>query len=101
VPGHPFHRNIRIEDNTFRIFDRPILYASSVAGLAFTGNSIVRPDAFKPWHRNPYAITLKNCLKVDIRDNKVRGALLDSRVHCENTPADQVRLGDSEPLVLQ
>jgi len=100
VPGHPFHRNIRIENNTFRVFDRPILYASSVDGLVFTGNTIVRTDAFKPWHRNPYAITLKHCLNVEVRHNQVRGELLDSRVHCEQTPADQVHFGDAEPFII-
>jgi hypothetical protein len=100
VPGHPFHRNIRVENNTFRVFDRPILYASSVDGLTFTGNTIVRTDAFKPWHRNPYAITLKHCLNVEFRHNQVRGELLDSRVHCEQTPADQVHFGDAEPFVI-
>lgn len=100
VAGHPCHRNIRIENNTFRVFDRPILYASSVDGLSFTGNTMVRTDAFKPWHRNQYAITLKNCLKAEIRGNQMRGALLDSRIHCERTPADQVHLGDTEPFAL-
>ena len=29
----PVHQNIRIEDNTFRTFDYPVLYAKSTAGL--------------------------------------------------------------------
>ena len=98
VPGHPFHRNIRIEGNTFKIFDRPILYASSVDGLSFTGNTLIHTEAFKPWHRNRYAITLKNCLKIKIQDNQMRGTLLDNRVHCESTPVGEVRIGHLDPF---
>jgi len=54
VPGHPFHRNIRIEDNTFA-FSTGRSFTPHPWLAGFTGNSIVRPDAFKPWHRNPYA----------------------------------------------
>ena len=38
------HRNIRIEDNTFDVGDSTVLEATSVDGLTFTGNLILRPD---------------------------------------------------------
>ncbi len=39
------HRNIRIEDNTFDVGDSTVLEATSVDGLAFTGNRVLRPEA--------------------------------------------------------
>jgi hypothetical protein len=100
VAGHPFHRNIRIENNIFRVFDRPILYASSVNGLSFTGNTVVRTETFTPWHRNSNAITLKNCLAVKIRGNRVQGELLDRKIQCESTPAAEIQIGVTEPFFL-
>ena len=38
--GECYHRNISIEENTFRVFDPRILYLYSVDGLTFKGNHI-------------------------------------------------------------
>lgn len=44
VDGFYVHRNIRIEENTFRVYDSPILTARSAEGLSFLNNRIVRKD---------------------------------------------------------
>ncbi len=41
LPGYFVHRNIRIENNTFNIYDFPVLTARSVDNLSFTGNKVV------------------------------------------------------------
>lgn len=41
-----YHRNIRIENNTFKVFDPRILNLYSVDGLVFRGNSIVRTTSY-------------------------------------------------------
>jgi len=38
LPGYFVHRNIRIENNTFNIYDYPVLSALSVENLSFTRN---------------------------------------------------------------
>ncbi|WP_326734125.1 glycosyl hydrolase family 28-related protein [Streptomyces sp. NBC_01022] len=43
-PAHPVHRNIRIEDNTFRTGDVRLLDAKSVGGITFTSNEVSRLD---------------------------------------------------------
>ena len=43
-----YHRNIKIEGNTFRVADPRILNLYSVDGLTFTGNTIEMTDAFEP-----------------------------------------------------
>jgi hypothetical protein len=40
VPGYFVHRNICIENNTFSVYDYPILSARSVDNLSFTGNTV-------------------------------------------------------------
>ena len=54
----PVHQNIRIEDNTFRTFDYPVLYAKSTAGLLFRNNTIVRTETFPAASGNPYVFYL-------------------------------------------
>lgn len=45
-----FHSGIEITDNYFSTFDAPILYAKSVDGLKFLGNTIEHNHDFKPFH---------------------------------------------------
>ena len=46
-PGTIYHRNIRVENNTFDIFDPRLVAAQCVGGLTFTGNTI-RPSTVYP-----------------------------------------------------
>lgn len=95
-PQYPFHRNIRIENNTFHPFDYPILYAKSVDGLKFTGNRIIRSHELKPFHYRKDAFTLDACQRVEIRDNKVEGDVLGTTIKCENMSPKQVKVGRRE-----
>ena len=51
--SHPVHQNIRIENNTFKTFDCPVLYAKSTAGLLFRNNTITRTRTFPATAGNP------------------------------------------------
>ncbi|WP_329904977.1 right-handed parallel beta-helix repeat-containing protein [Porphyromonas pogonae] len=64
-----FHSNIRIEDNEFDTFDRPLLYAKSVNGLRFTGNVIRYNKEFEPFHHNTYLFNFEKVKCVVIKDN--------------------------------
>ena len=44
IPGYMVHRNIRIENNIFKVYDYPILTARSTENLIFRNNIIVRTD---------------------------------------------------------
>lgn len=63
-----FHRNIRIEDNEFVYFDRPLLYAKSVDGLVFRRNRIKSSDEFAPFHWNTEPIRLEHVRGAQISD---------------------------------
>ena len=60
-PAHPFHRNIRIEDNEFHPSDYPVLYAKSVDGLTFCGNRIVCSRHHEPVHARKATLTFERC----------------------------------------
>lgn len=101
VPGKYFHRNIRIEDNTFRVFDRPILYAHNVDGLSFSGNKIVRTDFRSPWHNLRDAIYLQHCRAVSLRNNRITGELLSGDIAHPDTAASEITLDAKSPFRLK
>lgn len=59
---------IRIVDNEFETFDRPILYAKSVDGLLFRGNTIRTNTDFKPFHWNQNSFLLERVRNVEIEN---------------------------------
>lgn len=67
-----YHANVRIEDNTFETFDVPLVRATSVNGLAFTGNKVVYNTRYKAWGQP--AFRFAGCEKIVIRDNTVENA---------------------------
>ena len=101
VPGRYFHRNIRIEENTFKVFDRPILYAHNVDGLDFSRNTIVRTDYRKPWHYLRDAILLKHCREVSLKQNKITGELLSADIAHPDTPISEISIDSSSALRLK
>ena len=58
---------IRITDNEFRSFDAPILYAKSVDGLLFRGNTIIPTTDYKPYHWNRNRYLLQRVSHVEIQ----------------------------------
>lgn len=76
-----FHRNIRIEGNRFATSDKGMLFARSVEGLRFTGNSILR-TGFYPEGRMSRSVTIDACQDVCIENNQG----LDSEAACTQAP---------------
>lgn len=69
VPGFFVHRNIRIENNTFKMYDYPVLNARSVNHLIFAGNNLLM-DHFLPKGEIRPGFKLTGCTNVEIRNNK-------------------------------
>lgn len=89
---YPYHRNIRIVDNTFHLFDYPIVFARSVDGLTFSGNTLIRDTTYTPYHYRKEGITLEACKGVVISGNKVEGDVLGRTVKIENMKPSEVKL---------
>lgn len=88
---YPYHRNIRIVDNTFHLFDYPILFARSVDGLTFSDNTLIRNTNYLPYHYRKEGITLEACKKVIISGNKVEGEVLGRTVKVDKMRTSEVR----------
>lgn len=77
---------IRIIDNEFVTFDAPLLYAKSVDGLLYKGNTLITNNDFPPMHWNRHRFFLENVRNVDIEDVlKDKGKILKEvkLIHCE------------------
>lgn len=66
-----FHRNIRIEDNTFKTFDRGIVYARSVTGIVITGNSIISTKTYPELQRMPARCIFEACDGIQVSGNSI------------------------------
>ena len=65
----PFHKNIRITENTFDSAETPVLYAYSCAGLTFSRNRIFKSPAAPKWHPGDWRIKLDSCHEVTLTHN--------------------------------
>lgn len=94
-PEQPFHKNIRILNNTFHVFDHPILSAKSVDGLTFSHNTIDLNDDFKSYHYNPFPFYFEGSKAVTMEDNSMpdsfikRGIKLKSMLPSEVSNKDE------------
>ena len=94
----PYHRNIRIVNNTFELFDYPILYARSVDGLTFSGNRLIRNSTYQPTHHRKDGITLEYCKNVTIENNKTEGDVLGKTIKRVDTEKKEIKLGRKNPF---
>ena len=68
-PDYYVHKNITIENNIFKVYDRPILTARSTKGLIFSNNKIEKTD-FLPMNDQKPAFNLQGCTSVKIYNNQ-------------------------------
>ena len=64
--GHP---GVLIENNEFITFDRPIVFAKSIDGLTFRGNTIVQNEDFPAFHKNQTRFRFLRTKNVVIENN--------------------------------
>ncbi len=65
----PYHNNIFIYNNTFKVFDAPLLRVRSVNVLKFNNNEIIKTNTYEPYAWQKSAFLLDGCRKVEVKDN--------------------------------
>jgi len=80
IPGYYVHKNIRIENNIFKVYDYPVLAAKSTNGLLFAGNTIEKSDFMKAGNKRP-AMLLTACTGVKISDNQFEEGQPEIELH--------------------
>ena len=98
-PEKPFHRNIRIENNSFKAFDYSILYALSVDGLTFNNNTIERSDRYKPWQNRRGMLTFAGCKDVEVKGNKISNNVLGKNIELDRTDISELTVGNDQNIV--
>jgi hypothetical protein len=98
-PAHPFHRDVRIEDNEFHPSDTPVLYAKSVDGLSFSGNRLIRSRHHEPVHPRKATLTFELCRRVHVDGNRFEGEVLGRNIVLRDTPAAEVVVGPGQEWV--
>ncbi len=69
--SEPYHQNINILNNQFKVFDAPLVRAVSVRGLRFDNNRIIKTDKYQPYTWQRSALLLDGCRNVEIMGNKL------------------------------
>lgn len=98
-----YHRNISIENNEFRTFDVPLLFAISAEKIRFAKNKIFYNDDFKGWRQKPFQF--KRCAEISVCGNAVAPVgkthlrpqawtLDDCRI--EQMPANEIRFSSAK-----
>ncbi len=90
----PYHRNIRIENNVFKSFDYPILFARSVRGLIFRDNKLGRTKTYQPFAVNKSTFVFDGCRDVRIERNTYTGDVLGKNVKTEHMKPEDLTVAD-------
>lgn len=93
-PG--FHRNIRIENNQFDLYDYPVLYAKSVDGLTFIGNKLTASHKYQPWHPRKFSVSLEFCKDVIIRSNSIDPETIGRNIRISDMKKKDLQMGKSQ-----
>ncbi|MDI9340960.1 MAG: alpha-1,3-galactosidase B [Sediminibacterium sp.] len=95
-----FHKNIKVLNNTFEIFDAPLLYAFSVTGLSFNNNVIKYTKRFSPRNADKPMITLNACKKVEVVGNKLDKNLLSSKLLLVMTKIEDLKYRAKQGIIV-
>lgn len=68
-----FHSNIKIENNKFETFDKPLLYAKSVDGIIFKNNKITTNNDYPAFHWNTKEILFERVINAKVEGNTING----------------------------
>ena len=91
-----FHSGIVIENNTFDMFDRPLVYAKSTDGLVFRNNTITHNTEFEPFHWNTHPFFFEKVANVSIENNTFAEAFTfdkEKDIRVELSDKNAVRTG--------
>ena len=96
-----YHRNIRIENNTFKMFDYPVLFARSVRDLKFTGNKLERTKTYEPFASNKATFWFDGCRNVLMNGNTYSDDILGKNVKMFHMKPSDLNLKDKEISVVE
>ena len=97
----PVHFNIKIENNIFRTFDYPVLYAKSTQRLIFSNNKIIRTHDLPPQSKNKVMLNLNACSQVLIDSTKFEDDVLGRNIQLRNMSKSDIKLIKNDALSIE
>lgn len=96
----PYHKNIKIENNTFKTFDIPLVHARSVRGLVFSNNEIIRTYTYEPYTWQKSSFLLDGCRDVVISGNKLADDYTTRKIEVEHMKKSDVKIDKNQKFSL-
>ena len=97
----PIHKNIKIFDNTFEMYDYPALYALSVDGILFSNNKMTYSNLHKPWHPRKFNLTFEACRNIEVKGNVVEKDVLGKNIKLLQTKPSELKLAKGQGLTVE
>lgn len=99
----PYHKNIHITNNVFKVFDAPLLRARSVDGLVFSNNEIIKTNTYKPYTWQKAAFSLDGCRKVRIESNVLDKDYVTRDIVIEHMHKSDIKVSpnDFHPIIMK
>lgn len=96
----PYHKNIFIHDNLFKVFDVPLIRARSVDNLVFQENLIQKTETYKPYTWQKSEFLFDGCRNVKIMDNKWDTKIQSKKVLIEHMKKSDVKVSKENQLTI-
>jgi len=96
----PIHKNIKIFDNTFEMYDYPALYALSVDGISFNNNKMKYSNLHKPWHPHKYNLTFEACRNIEVKGNVMDKDVLGKNIKLLQTKPSELKLSKGQGFLI-
>ena len=97
----PVHKNIKIFNNTFEMYDYPALYALSVDGISFNQNKLKFSNLHKPWHPRKYNLIFEACRNIEVKGNEIEKDVLGKNINLLQTSQKELKLGKGQGFVVE
>jgi len=101
VDAEPYHKNIHIYNNVFKVFDAPLVRANSTRGLTFTGNKLIKTTTYKPYTWQKSAFLLDGCREVRIEDNIIDSTYVTRDILIEHMRKSDVKFSPEERYIIK
>lgn len=101
VDTEPYHHNINISNNIFKVFDAPLVRAVSTRGLRFTNNEIIKTYDYKPYTWQKSAFLLDGCRDVEISGNKIDDKYKTRDIQIEHMKFSDVKANKNEKYIIK
>lgn len=100
VDSEPYHKNIHITGNTFKVFDAPLVRAVSTRGLHFIDNTVIKTSDYKPYTWQQSAFLLDGCRDVKIEKNKIDEKFVTREILIEHMRKSDVTTDPKEAFII-